>query len=71
MDNVNHPKHYKCFPDMESIDVIQAALTPEEFNGFCKGNFLKYRMRAGDKDLLEQDIAKSNWYRDKYKEVNT
>lgn len=62
-DVVNSPSHYQLFPDgTEAIDVIRAALTEEEFIGYCKGNFLKYRLRAGNKDALEQDIAKSNKY---------
>lgn len=62
-DSVNNPKHYDFFPDMQAIDVIRATLTPEEYKGYLKGNALKYRLRAGEKDNLEQDIAKSNWYR--------
>ena len=41
--------------DVECIDAIRAALTPEEFRGFCKGNVLKYvwreRHKGGDCDL--------------------
>ena len=62
-DMVNSPSHYKTFPDAEAIDLIRKVLTPEEFDGYCKGNFLKYRLRAGDKDDLTQDISKSNVYR--------
>lgn len=62
-DAVNHPKHYKLFPGQEAIDIIQAALTPEEFRGYLKGNALKYRLRAGNKDDLQQDIDKAEWYR--------
>lgn len=64
-DPVNNPKHYNTFPGQQSIDLIKATLTPEEFQGFLKGNFLKYRFRAGAKDDLKQDIDKSNWYRDR------
>ncbi len=64
-DPVNNPKHYDLFPGKQSIDVIQAALTPEEFAGFCKGNALKYRLRAGEKGDAAQDLAKANWYRDR------
>ncbi|AEA99057.2 DUF3310 domain-containing protein [Alteromonas mediterranea] len=64
-DPVNNPKHYDLFPDQQAIDVIRAALTPEEFAGYCKGNALKYRLRAGNKDKLQQDIDKSEWYRNK------
>lgn len=59
---VEQPKHYEVFPDLESIDVIRATLTEEEFRGFCKGNTLKYRLRAGKKDDIHQDIAKAEQY---------
>lgn len=40
---VKSPKHYKLPGlNIESIDVLRAALTPEEFKGFCKGEALKY-----------------------------
>ena len=58
-DPVN-PDHYKhgC---VECIHAIQAALTPDEFRGFCKGNAIKYlwreRHKGGDEDLL-----KAVWY---------
>lgn len=64
-DPVTNPAHYDMFPGMQSIDVIQAALSPEEFQGYCKGNALKYRLRAGEKGDPLQCIAKANWYRDK------
>jgi hypothetical protein len=64
-DVVNAPQHYMLFPDgTEVIDVIKAVLTPEEFLGYCKGNALKYRLRAGKKDNLEQDIAKAQKFYD-------
>lgn len=62
-DPVNHPKHYKIAPEVEAIDIIRASLTPEQFKGYLLGNFLKYRLRAGDKGDLNQDIEKSNWYK--------
>ena len=34
-DMVNSPKHYKLRGlDIESVDVIKATLTPEEFQGY-------------------------------------
>ena len=68
-DEVNHPKHYMLFPDMEAIDVIQAVLTPEEFRGYCRGNALKYRLRAGDKGPAEKCISKSRWYQNRLSAV--
>ena len=42
-DMVNSPKHYKLRGlDIESVDVIKATLTPEEFQGWLKGNAMKY-----------------------------
>lgn len=61
-DVVNNPSHYKLFPNMEVIDVIKKTLTLEEFVGYCKGSVLKYRLRAGLKGSLSEDIAKANWY---------
>lgn len=62
-DPVNHPRHYQIAPEVEAIDIIRASLTPEQFKGYLLGNFLKYRLRAGDKGDLNQDIEKSNWYK--------
>jgi hypothetical protein len=53
-DKVNKPSHYTS-GDIECIDAIRSALTPEEFRGYCKGNVLKYAWRekhkGGDEDL--------------------
>jgi hypothetical protein len=62
-DPVNNPSHYDVFLDAEAIDIIRKVLTAEEYAGYCKGNFLKYRLRAGEKGDALQDIAKSNVYR--------
>ena len=61
-DVVKSPKHYQFFPDVEAIEIIASALSVEGFRGYCMGNRLKYRLRAGNKDKLEQDIAKSDFY---------
>ena len=48
IDMVNSPPHYKLTGlDIESVDVIRAVLTAEEFRGWCKGNAIKYLMRLG------------------------
>lgn len=65
-DAVNSPKHYQFFPDLEAIEVIARSMTQEQFYGYCLGNRLKYRLRAGNKDKLEQDIAKSDKYLELY-----
>lgn len=67
-DVVNYPTHYAFFPDLEAIQVIARAMTQEQFYGYCLGNRLKYRLRAGKKDALEQDIAKSDKYTELYEQ---
>lgn len=63
-DMVNHPKHYRLNNGLESIDVIKAALTPEEYRGWCKGNALKYQFRARkkDPDKLTEDYEKAMFF---------
>ena len=59
-DLVNHPPHY-AQGGIECIDAIEAALTPEEFRGYCKGNVHKYLWRERHKGG-DQDIGKARWY---------
>lgn len=68
-NEISNPAHYDLFPDgMQAIDVIRAALTPEEFAGYCKGNFLKYRLRAGEKGEPAKCLGKAEWYRAELRE---
>lgn len=59
-DPVNHPAHYTA-GTIECIDAIQAALTPEQFVGYCRGNAMKYIWRA-DRKGGAQDLQKAIWY---------
>jgi hypothetical protein len=52
--------HYR-HGEIECIDAIEAALTPEEFRGFCKGNVLKYVWRMNHKEGPES-LRKAQWY---------
>lgn len=66
-DGVRQPSYYQVFPGLESIEVIARSMTEAEFRGFCMGNTLKYRMRAGKKsDLasIEKDLAKADFYKE-------
>ena len=63
-DVVKSPKHYQIIEGIESIDIIASSMSVEQFKGFCLGNIIKYRMRAGNKDELNQDINKANFYVD-------
>ncbi len=60
-DNVYKPSHYKVL-DCEVIDIIADTLTKEEFRGYCLGNIIKYRMRAGKKNDAAEDLAKADEY---------
>ena len=59
-DWVNNPAHYNQ-GEIECIEAIEAALTPEEFRGHCKANAIKYvwreRKKGGD-----ESIRKAIWY---------
>ena len=48
------PDHY-TEGDIECIDAIEASMSPTEFQGYCKGNVIKYvwryRMKGGKADL--------------------
>jgi len=59
-DLVNHPSHYTD-GEIECIDAIEAALTTEEFRGYCKGNNLKYTWRERHKGGTES-LKKALWY---------
>ena len=64
-DNVKHPSHYTLFADgWEVVDVIRSSLSPVEFRGWCKGNWLKYRLRAGEKGPAEECLAKAQVFLD-------
>lgn len=59
---VNHPKHYKLDGlDIEAIDVIKSVLGAEKFQGYCRGNVLKYLIRAENKNGVE-DLKKAKVY---------
>lgn len=59
-DDPVNPAHYKQ-GGIECIDAIEAALTPEEFRGFCKGNAIKYAWRERHKNSTV-DLQKACWY---------
>lgn len=65
-DSVNHPSHYTD-GKIECIEYIKDKLTADEFQGFCKGNALKYISRAGKKDpnKYSEDLQKAVFYLNK------
>lgn len=67
-DVVDKPQHYQVFPYKEAIEIIASSMTTEQFYGYCLGNFLKYRLRIGAKDEVQQELGKSNKYKELYEE---
>lgn len=59
-DTVMHPSHYTQ-GGIECIKAIEASMTPEEFQGYCKGNVMKYIWRFREKNGLE-DLKKAQVY---------
>lgn len=66
-DGVRKPSHYQVFEGVESIEIIARSMTVSEFRGFCLGNVLKYRLRAGKKSemaTMEKDLNKAAFYQE-------
>lgn len=62
VDVVRQPNHYQLFPGVEAIQIIARSMTEEMFKGYCLGNALKYRLRAGKKLNAEEDLKKADFY---------
>lgn len=60
-DPVERPSHYTA-GNIECIDAIKAATTQEEFEGFLRGNVLKYLWRCNLKSNKTEDLNKARWY---------
>jgi hypothetical protein len=59
IDKIN-PDHYKV-GGIETIDYIAAKLSSEAFEGYLRGNVLKYVSRYSEKNGVE-DLKKAEWY---------
>lgn len=59
-DDVNHPVHYNN-GKVECIEAIEAMLSPTEFEGYVRGNVIKYVWRFKYKDGVK-DLKKAKWY---------
>jgi hypothetical protein len=68
-DMVSHPRHYNREGAMECIDEMELIFGPEMTMHFCLGCVFKYRYRAGLKNNGYEDLEKSDWYMNKYKEL--
>ena len=60
-DVVNSPNHYNN-GSIECIEGIQASMSAEAFNGYLKGNCMKYLWRYDYKGKPLEDLQKAQWY---------
>ena len=60
-DPVNFPPHYRQ-GEVECIDAIRAALGPDGFAAYCRGQVIKYTWRAPHKGNAVEDLGKAGWY---------
>ena len=67
-DPVNHPSHYTS-GKVECIDAMEQVFGTEVVKHYCLGACFKYLWRRKLKENEEQDIKKSLWYFDKFKEL--
>lgn len=65
VNKLKNPKasHYNLWLDIDSIDIIKANLTQEEYIGALKFNILKYQLRLGKKDCIKSDMEKIEDYK--------
>ena len=70
VDPVDQPDHYNK-GSIEAIEAIKASMPDQEFNGYLKGNALKYLWRYDYKGKPVEDLRKCRWYIDRLiKEIN-
>lgn len=53
--------HYQV-GKQQPIEIMQAFMSPEEFQGFCRGNVIKYALRIGHKQDDQADADKCAQY---------
>ena len=49
---------------IETIEIVRAKLTPEQFKGWLLGNIIKYSCRANHKGCFTRDVEKVSVYSD-------
>ena len=57
--NLVNPSHYKT--TIECIEAIKAAMTEQQFQGYLRGNVIKYLWRYENKGG-KTDLEKAEWY---------
>ena len=60
-DMVNSPDHY-THNGIEAIEVIEAKLTNDQYQGYLQGSVMKYLLRSNYKGKRNEDLKKAQWY---------
>ena len=60
-DKIQKPFHYNQ-GSIETIDLIKGSVSSKEFEGYLKGNIIKYLSRYNYKDAPLDDLHKAEWY---------
>jgi len=60
-DPVESPVHYNT-GSVECIEAIKASMSDTEFEGYLKGNAMKYLWRYAYKGKPVEDLKKAQWY---------
>jgi len=60
-DPVEHPAHY-VKGDVEAIEAIRASMSRTAYEGYLKGQVLKYAWRYESKGNPHEDIRKAAFY---------
>jgi len=63
-DPVERPVHYNT-GSVECIEAIKASMSYMEYQGYLKGNTMKYLWRYNYKGKPVEDLNKARWYLDK------
>lgn len=68
LSNTINPAHYKLRNGLEVIDILEDIGIAKDY---CRGNAIKYLIRAGRKDNVAalEDYSKAQWYVDKLVEL--
>ena len=68
-DSLNNPPHYQLRNGVQSMDLIESTMTSEQFEGFLRGNALKYLIRYNRKGTPKADLRKALDYVTRLKKV--
>tara|TARA_R100000306_G_scaffold62362_1_gene68938 strand:- start:739 stop:1008 length:270 start_codon:yes stop_codon:yes gene_type:complete len=60
-DKIQKPFHYNQ-GSIETIDLIQNSGSDKQFEGYLKGNIIKYISRYNYKEEPINDLYKAEWY---------